>query len=206
MQFEYTPTPTEIYPLDPDNTAPHWVVTATEFQINSYDFHLWDSNPHCYWDTVTWSFADPIDWVLEPFGDRGTNCKVYVLDQVADTVWLEAHAHNRCAPLEGITQRYWLVCSFYGVEENGPSTGSGTLSVMPNPNNGQMTLDFEHLTGHVDLKVYDMRGVQVDHVQTFNSSDRNSMQYDMQGRPDGIYLFVMSGREGTVVQKVIINR
>ena len=72
--------------------------------------------------------------------------------------------------------------------------------------NGQMTLDFEHLTGNVDLKVYDMRGVQVDHVQTFNSSDRNSMPYDMQGRPDGIYLFVMSGREGTVVQKVIINR
>lgn len=205
VNLDYTPHPAEIRPLDPENVAPHWVVTATEFQINSYDYTVEDLNPESQWDSVVWTCEEAPRWMLEPYGEHKENCKVFALNHVNDTVWLTARIFNGCTD-EGITQRYWLVCSFYGVEENGPSTGSASLSVMPNPNNGQMTLDFEHLTGNVDLKVYDMRGVQVDHVQTFNSSDRNSMPYDMQGRPDGIYLFVMSGREGTVVQKVIINR
>lgn len=204
VQFEYTPTPTEIYPMDPENTAPHWVVTATEFQINSYDFHLWDTNPHCYWDTVTWSFDTPIDWILEPFGDRGTCCKVYVLDQVEDTVWMSAYAHNRCAPQEGIKQRYWLVCSFYGVDENA-GTEASRFDVVPNPNNGQMTLNFEHLTGKIDVKVYDMRGVLIDNIQTFNTIDSYSLTYDMNKRAEGLYLFVATGKEGTVSKKVVIQ-
>ena len=87
-----------------------------------------------------------MQWVLEPLDHKGKQCRMYVLDQVEDTVWLEARAYNRCAP-DGVAQRYWFVCSFYGVEEEGPSTGSGTFSVVPNPNNGQMTLLFERLMG-----------------------------------------------------------
>ena len=207
MQFDYTPHPTEIYPMDSTNTAPHWVVTATEFQINSYDFHLWDTNPNCYWDTVTWSFEEPMLWVLEPFGDKGKHCKVYVLNHVDDTVWLNAHAFNRCAPDEGIRQRYWFICSFYGVDEYDSSTGSGTANfdVFPNPNNGQMTLQFEHLTGKVDVKVYDMTGNLIDNIQTYNGMEFNTMPYDLKCISDGMYYFVVTGKEGVVTKKVIIN-
>ena len=68
VDMEYTPHPTPIYPMDLDNTTPHWVVTATEFQINTYDFNLWDTNPLCRWDTVTWQCVGAPDWVIEPFG------------------------------------------------------------------------------------------------------------------------------------------
>ncbi len=205
VEFDYTPVPTEIYPMDPANTAPHWVVTATEFQINSYDFHLWDTNPHCYWDSVTWSFEEPLSWVLEPFGEKNQCCKVYVLSQVEDTVWLSARAFNRCAQ-DGIEQRYWFVCSFYGVEEDGPSTGSGSsnFEVVPNPNNGQMTLHFERLTGKIDVKVYDMRGALIDNVQTYNEVGSNSMAYNLKGSC-GVYFFVVTGKEGVVAKKVIVR-
>ena len=206
VQLEYTPSPTEIYPMDASNTAPHWVVTATEFQINSYDFHLWDTNPHCHWDTVTWNFTEPMDWVLEPFGDRGTCCKMYVLDQVEDTIWLEAHAYNRCAPQEGVIQRYWFVCSFYGIGEDGLSTNLAAFDILPNPNNGQMTLNFEHMTGKIDIKVYDMRGMLIDNIQTFNNIETFTLPYDMNTRADGLYLFVATGKEGTVAKKIIIER
>ena len=206
MEFQYTPTPTEIYPLDPDNTAPHWVVTATEFQIQSYDFHLWDTNPHCYWDTVTWNFAEPIDWVLEPFGDRGTSCKMYVLDQVNDTIWLEAHAYNRCTSGEGIVQRYWFVCSFYGIDENDVSTGPVDFNVVPNPNNGQMQLLFENLDGKAEVKVYDMRGLLIDSFETYDSSGRFGCPYDMKVNANGIYFFVVTTKEGTLSKKVVIQR
>ncbi|MBO7617732.1 MAG: PKD domain-containing protein [Bacteroidales bacterium] len=208
VQFAYTPHPTEIYPMDATNNAPHWVVTATEFQINSYDFNLWDTNPNCHWDTVTWSFSQPVNWVLEPFGEKAKCCKVYVLGQVNDTVWLEAHAFNRCAPQDGITQRYWLVCSFYGVEENDASTGSASIDfdVIPNPNKGEMQLNFEYLTGKVNVRVYDMKGTLIDQFETINNDGPSSYLYNMKNKTDGIYFFVATSKEGTVAKKVVIQR
>ena len=207
VDFEYTPHPTEIYPMDEENVTPHWMVTATEFQINAYDFYLWDTNPNCHWDTVTWSFEEPMLWVLEPFGNKGACCKVYVLDHVDDTVWLRAHAFNRCAPEEGIEQKYWLICSFYGIDEDGTLTDPTTANfdIFPNPNNGQMTLCFEHFMGKVDIKVYDMTGEMIDNIQTYNTVGSNSLQYDLKSCSNGIYFFVANGREGTLTKKVVVD-
>jgi len=204
VHFEYTPHPTEIYPMDALNTAPHWVVTATEFQINSYDFNFWDTNPNCHWDTVTWVCDEAPNWVLEPFGDKGKCCKVYVLNQVNDTIWLKAHAFNRCAPEEGIEQKYWLVCSFYGVEDMESSLAD--FNVIPNPNNGQMQLNFEYLTGKVNVRVYDMRGTLIDQFQTINGNCPSSFLYTMKQPVEGIYFFVATSKEGTVARKVVIKR
>ena len=98
---------------------------------------LWDNNPACRWDTVVWSLENDIPWVLEPLGNHGSRFKVYVLSPVDDTVWLNAKVYNNCVPV-GVERRYWLICSFYDIEEFGPSTGSGAFSfdVAPNPNNG----------------------------------------------------------------------
>ena len=201
----YEPHPTEIYPMDSLNTAPHWVVTATEFQINSYDFSVEDINPNCYWDTVTWNFEEPMLWVLEPFGDKGKCCRVFVLNHVDDTIWLDAHAFNQCAPEDGVVQRYWMVCSFYGVEGNDTSIGSASFDIYPNPNNGSMTLNFEGLTGKIDIKVYNMMGVMLDNVQIYNDIEKKLVQYDLMSRAKGIYFFVVNGKEGTLSKKVIVN-
>ena len=203
VQLEYTPSPTPIYPMDANNTAPHWVITATEFQINSYEFNLWDSIPICRWDSVTWHCDEAPEWVLEPFGDKNKSCRVYVLSYVRDTIWLRARAYNRCAP-EGVEQKYWFKCSFYGIEEQDESLADFT--VVPNPNNGQMTLNFEYLTGKVDVKVYDMTGNLIDNFQTINGNGPNSMQYNMKRSADGIYFFVATGKEGTVAKKVVIRK
>ncbi len=207
VQFEYTPHPTEILPMDATNYAPHWVITATEFQINSYDFNLWDNNPNCHWDSVTWNFTKPVDWLLEPFGTNNQCCKMYVLSWVEDTVWLEAHAFNRCAPQEGVTQRYWFLSSFIGIDENSPSTGLETIDfdVIPNPNNGKMQLNLEHLTGKVGIKVYDMKGTLIDQFETYNNGS-GTYDYNMKVKSDGIYFFVATNKEGTIAKKVVIQK
>ena len=202
IQLEYTPHPTPIYPMDANNTAPHWVITAAEFQINTYDFNLWDINPNCHWDTVTWQFEGAPNWFIEPFGNKGQCCKVYVLDRVEDTVWLTAHAFNRCAPDDGVMQSYWLVCSYYGIDE----LTNADFSVVPNPNNGQMKLNFDNLTGKINVKVYDMKGALIDDFETYNNTTAGSYTYQMKNRSDGIYFFVASGKEGTIAKKVIIQR
>lgn len=204
VQFEYTPNPTPIYPMDETNTAPHWVVTATEYQINTYDFYLWDTNPLCRWDTVTWTCEGAPDWIVEPFGDRAQNCKLYVLgnENVADTVWLKAYAFNRCAPDNGVMRKYWLVCSFYDLEEQ----ATADISVVPNPNNGQMTINFEQMTGKVNVRLYDMLGNLIDNMETYSGNGSGSINYDMSRCANGIYHFVVTGKEGTVIKKVVINR
>ena len=205
VRFEYTPHPTDIYPMDATNGAPHWVVTATEFQINAYDFSLWDENPNCHWDTVTWSCDEAPEWVLEPFGDKAKCCKVYVLNHVDDTIWLKAHAFNRCAPNDGIEQRYWLISSFYGTEENESLCESCKFDVVPNPNNGQMKFNFEYLTGKVNVRVYDMRGTLIDHFVTYNGNGPSTYDYNMKTNADGIYFFVATSKEGTMAKKVVIQ-
>ena len=210
MKFEYTPQPTEIHPVDAGNSAPHWVVTATEFQINSYDFSIYEEGhpATCHWDSIVWAFENPaVQWLLEPdmtTSPAGKNCKMYVLNRVDDTVWLDATVYNKCAP-NGILQRYWFVCSFYDVEEQ-MEEGLADFSVVPNPNNGTMTLNFDHLTGKIDLKVYDMRGSLIDHLSTMSSGGIETMQYDMRHKSEGIYFFVATGKEGTVAKKVVIKR
>lgn len=205
VHLDYTPSPTPICPMDWDNPAPHWVITASEFEINAYDFFISDTNPECIWDTVTWSFEDEsLQWVLEPAGDKGSCCKVFVLNIVDDTVWLKARVFNRCAPEEGVSQRYWLVCSYYGVEEQNGNRAD--FSVMPNPNNGQMTLCFEHFTGKINVKVYDMKGALLDSFQTYNDLTTNSIQYSLNKNAGGLYFFVVTGKEGSVTRKVIIEQ
>ena len=195
---------TEIHPMDTLTNAPHWVVTNTEFEIHSYDFSVWDSSPGVVWDSVQWSFETINNWVLEPMGDPATQCRVFVLTLVEDTVWLNAKAFNECYP-EGKTLRYWLVCSFFGIED-GPSTGSEAFSVTPNPNNGTMQLYFENLSGSIDIKVFDMTGRLVDHFQTFNATHQCSIPYDCKCKANGIYLFVLNNAGRTSTKKVsIIN-
>ena len=204
LDLDYTPNPTPIYPMDESNTAPHWVVTATEFQINTYDYYLWDVNPLWSWDTVYWSCENAPAWLLEPFGEKGRCCRLYVLNSVPDTVWLTASIGNRCASgQDRIERKYWFVSSFYGVEDHGTVTD---FSVSPNPNNGLMTVAFENLTGYVDMKVYDMIGNLLDEIQYHSDLPNGSFQYDLQGRSDGMYFFVATGREGTLVKKVIVGR
>ena len=143
--------------------------------------------------------------MLEPFGEKGKCCKVYVLNHVDDTVWLNARAFNRCAPDEGVVQRYWFICSFFGFEEYGSSLGfEANFEVYPNPNNGQMILQFENFTGKVDIKVYDMMGEMMDNIQTYNEIGTNSIQYNIKGSC-GVYFFVVTGKEAVVAKKVIVR-
>ena len=205
LNLDYTPTPTDIYPTDTANAAPHWVITATEFQIKDYEFMLWDNNPACRWDTVVWSLENDIPWVLEPLGNHGSRCKVYVLSPVDDTVWLNAKVYNNCVH-EGVERRYWLICSFYDIEEFGPSTGSGAFSfdVAPNPNNGQMQLYFENLVGKIDLKVFDMHGALIDQFQVDSDVSSYSVPYRCMPKAEGLYFIVATWQNMVLTKKVKI--
>ena len=201
LSLDFTPNP---FPIDNNNIYPHWVVTATEFQINSYEFSFRDHNEECHWDSVSWVIDTPgVNWLLET--DSTTMppnliCKMYVLNYVPDTIWLRATAYNHCYP-QGVSQRYWFVCSFYGNDEH---TVRPEIDIMPNPSNGEMSIQFGDVEGIVDITVYDMHGQTIDRFSlTANPMSRHS--YNLSEQKNGIYLFVFNYNGFVVTKKIVIT-
>ncbi|MBQ8959003.1 MAG: T9SS type A sorting domain-containing protein [Bacteroidales bacterium] len=203
LDLDYSPTPTPIFPSDSTNAAPHWVITSTEFQVNSYDFTLWDENPHCEWDTVIWSIENSeATWVLEPFGEIGEKCKVYVLNRVEDTVWLTANVFNGCGDEIGVERRYWFVCSFYGIDEQ---VVASQIDIAPNPNNGEMSILIGEMEGEVEAKVYDMHGILVDQFE-FYATEQSRYPYSFDGRASGVYMLVFNINQKAIAKKAVVIR
>ncbi len=205
IQLEYTPNPIEITPTDV--IAPHWVVTSTEFQVNSYEFNIWETeHPYtCHWDSITWQFENPeISWVLEPdptTHPTGKKCRMFVLNHVEDTIWLQATVYNKCA-LNGITQRYWFVCSYYDIEEQ--IGNAADISVVPNPNSGDMSICFGETAGPVRISVYNMQGVAIDQF-SITPLPNSRYTYSLNGHKSGIYLFVFDFQGNTKTKRVILE-
>ena len=99
--------------------------------------------------------------------------------------------------------RYWLIPSFYGINEQ--DDPRSTFDIIPNPNNGEMELRFEDMEGKVVVKVYDMMGGLIDVIQTFNASCTKELEYSMKRRAKGIYFFVVTGKEGSLTKKVVVR-
>lgn len=207
LHLNYTPTTWNNQVFAHDTISPHWVVTATEFQICSYEFSISDKNYFCQWDSVVWSLStsgnNSVDWVLEPHASSGDpndasdKCKLYVLSHTEDTVHINATVYNECSP-EGTTFSNWMVCSFFGAEEN---TGNPLVQIMPNPNSGNMILTLPNGSGNALVKVYDMSGLLVDEFATCGENT----PYAMKRQTPGIYLFVVNIKGKIVTQKVCIT-
>ena len=204
LDLGYTPNPSEIFPADTANHAPHWVVTATEFQIFYYEFAFWDDNESSRWDSIHWEFENPdIHWTILPDSTTqpiGKICRIYVMEHVNDTVWLNAKVYNQCSP-QGIERRYWLISSFYDVNE---STARPDFSVTPNPNHGQMLLRFENLVGKIDLKVFDRQGMLIDQFQVNSEALSYSLPYECKSQVEGLYFIVATWNNTVLTKKVII--
>ena len=204
LELHYSPHPSEIYPVDTANHAPHWVVTATEFQINSYEFSLYDLISPEPWDSVKWEFVDPdVQWVLErdtvPF--LGKRCKMYVLDHIDDTIWLRATPYDECDTEGTTSQLYWFVCSFYGIDEHDAPSGLHPFDVdlHPNPTNGIVTVTGENLRQAV---VVNMLGQQVLILQ----DKGNELNIDITSQPQGIYFVNVTDKHGRKCTRKILKK
>lgn len=208
LQMQYTPRPTEILPND--TIAPHWLVPSTEFQINAYTFRFYDHNPRCEWDRVKWTCTNKAGdsiWTIDPYIDSTSYpnrkvyyCDLYAIDLVQDTIKLTATAFNGCEPA-GISQDYWVVCSFYGTEEHMTSY----IDITPNPNNGMMTLHFDGIEGDTQVMVYDMAGMLIDRFR-FTATSSGYINYNLPQKTCGLYLFAFNNKGTTSTKKVIVTQ
>ena len=87
---------------------------------------------------------------------------------------------------------------------NDTETTRAEFNIVPNPNDGQMMLVFDHFEGKVEVKVYDVMGNLIDDFETCNGMESKTLEYNLRSAK-GIYFFVVNGKEGTIAKKVIIR-
>ena len=222
--MHYTPNPNTIkcsdgsavvfaLPEDPDAPVQDTamcaaVVTNTEFFSFQYTFYVEETNRSCVWESCNWSISKP-SWAIEfnpvPIvslnGKYYSECTVYVADRQDDYVVLTATINNGCGSEE---RRFYLKSSFLDVDDNPDFPAK--VNIVPNPNNGQMHLDFENMEGRTSIKVFDMTGNQIDAFETNINSNRYNYDYNMKRYAEGIYFFVVSNNNRVFTKKVVIIR
>ena len=208
QNMRYTPDPTPIRCTDihavvfGDTIA---VVTETEFFSFNYDFYVLEQG-RSIWDECVWSISKP-SWRIEPqfASDRkSSTCKVFVADRDNNHVELTCKVRNNCMEADEYkTHKFYLKSSYVGIDEF--DTGGAKVCIVPNPNGGRMELRCENMEGRVDVKVFDMKGNQIDSFETTVGPNQSSHEYNMKRYSDGLYLFVISDSQHTVTRKVVIT-
>ena len=159
--MKYTPNPSKVRCTDgsavvfgvPGSDADTIaVVTNTEFFSFQYTFFVEETNNLCNWESCEWSI-NKSSWTLNPKpvttslnGRNYSECTVFVADRYNDYVVLTATINNGCGSEERVI---YLKSSFLDVEEN--SDTPAKVNIVPNPNNGQMHIDFENMEGHTTV-------------------------------------------------------
>ena len=218
LALTHTPNPTKIRCEEPgavvygdpegeaDTAA---VVTNTEFFSFQYTFKVKESEHNtteCPWDRCDWTISKP-SWIIDyddapkVSGDNKyySQCTVYVAEHDDDLVELTATIHNDC---DSVVRKFYLKSSFFDIDEQ--SLNPSDFSIVPNPNNGEMTLHFKNMTGPVEVSVYDMLGTLVDRLVIENNAEVYSLPYQLNAKSSGIYCFVATGRNGKMAKKVIL--
>jgi hypothetical protein len=78
----------------------------------------------------------------------------------------------------------------HGVEEDGPSTGSGTFAVYPNPTNGILTV--HHSAFHIHHSEFQIANLMGQTVLSGNINAENQ-QIDVSSLPQGMYFITFAG-------------
>ena len=209
--MHYTPNPNGIKCSDAsaivfgDTIA---VVTNTEFFSFQYTFYVEETNRECVWQSCNWTISKP-SWaiVFNPVPSLSLNgkyyseCTVYVADRQNEHVELTATIANDCGSK---VCKFYLKSSFLDVDENQETPAK--VDIVPNPNNGQMHIDFENMEGRTTVKVFDMTGNQIDAFETIINSNRYNYDYNMKRHADGLYFFVVSNNSRIFTKKVVIIR
>jgi hypothetical protein len=85
-----------------------------------------------------------------------------------------------------------------GIEEDGPSTGFGTLTVYPNPTNGVLTI--HHSSFRIHHSAFRITNLMGQTVQTGNLN-AETQQIDVSGLPQGMYFISV----GDLTQKFVVR-
>jgi len=146
-------------------------------------------------DSVIWS-VDCDNWQIH-YLDDSTSIMLYIYTHTADTSHLTATLYNECGET---TTSFWIRTTYYGTEEN----SEAEVNIVPNPNNGSMTITLDNVSSNANVVVFDLRGNVIDNFTIDNAT--RSYKYDMRTKAVGVYYFRITADGSTTTKKVVVTR
>lgn len=189
MDMEYTPE----FHLQGD----WWPVGGSLTHFTIQEYQVADFPRDAEFNT-TWELNCP-NWQFETYGEHNACCKIIISTFENDSIELKATTANRC---DTITRSKWIHCTYFNTDDYQDLC---YVDIVPNPNNGNMTLKFENMLGEVNVKVYNATGSLVDNFDCNNNFSTMSMQYTMKTYVTGMYYFVISSKDRMIAKKVIVK-
>ena len=101
--------------------------------------------------------------------------------------------------LDGEEECDAIYSEVHGIEEGGPSTGSGTLAVYPNPTDGMLIVQTLRATSLHD-DTYRITNLMGQTVLSGNIT-AETQQIDVSNLPDGMYFIIFAGE----TQKFVVR-
>lgn len=197
LQLDYTPSFPEII-------GNHWVVGGSEFQytIEQYRIQTHPKSTH----STDWKLYDsqgnPFNkWEILPTNDID-KCNLYIYTFERDSIRLHVTTRStgECA-CGGDEKDIWIHCGYHDTDENQVAF---TADIYPNPNDGNMTLSFDNLTGEVLVQVYNITGAMIDQFTLHNGTGHQTYTYQSGKLRPGVYFFTIVNNKGILTKKVII--
>jgi hypothetical protein len=86
-------------------------------------------------------------------------------------------------------------------------SGSGQISIYPNPSNGQFTIQSSVNSGQSSVEIYNVLGQNV-YSNSLNISQGSSLEINMNTRPAGLYLYRIIATNGSLISegKIVIQK
>lgn len=187
LQLEYSPFFSHI-------GGKTWVVGGSEFQYSIEPY--WVDVPSNAKHNTTWSFGDPSfkRWDLVTHGANNDSCTLFIYTFETDSIELVASTQSTCG-CSNDRHSIWIHCGYYDVQEQ-----TARVEILPNPNDGNMLIRCEGMSGDVEVKVFDLTGRLVDRFLL----EGGTGNYQSGRCAPGVYCFALTSREGTLMKKVII--
>ena len=181
-----------------DFVGTHWPIGGSETHISVNEYAVHFIEPRTRVDTVLWQI-DCSNWYVEPHGDKGKECTLYIFSYLLEPVALHATAINRC---DTVHEEFFIQTSYYDVGENAQDV---EFVIAPNPTNGNVTLHFGDLRGMAEVQVFNSQGQKMD-VFVVDLDNSREQTYSMTGMRNGLYYFVLKTDSRTLTQKVALTR
>jgi hypothetical protein len=152
--------------------------------------------------------ADSYAWIVDPssagvFSGTGTTGTIEWTKDYNGTVSISVKGINTCGERSSQVLAV-LLSSTLGIGNNGEAIG---ITLYPNPNNGKFTLTLNAEGNQdVNLMIYNSTGAEVYSANGVKISGKTTKNIDLSNLSAGIYNLKVSGENGSVVKKFVIQK
>lgn len=155
------------------------------------------------------NFATNYVWEFSPsqagtVTSNGTELTVNWSSTFMGEVQIKVQSLNDCGGSEFSEVKTVYLKNTTGI---GNLNAAGNVRIFPNPSNGYFTLEIKSgRSQEINIRVHNLLGKMVESFQVNAGSGTTSLPLDLRNLPDGLYMLQIEHQDGTLSNKLIINR